>query len=198
MYAGLLNAARGLDILYETARLVHEAHPETRFTMIGNVEWHEVDPALQAKTTEEWESVGVDFVGTVPFEDVAPMLAKGSIGWLPRSPLDLNNLLAWPNKLVEYMAAGLPIVASDLPTQAAVIAEAGCGIAVDSVSPAAHATAINELLDNRERARALGEAGREASETKFTWEADAQKLQALYRDLCRSGDPSLTLQEGHP
>jgi glycosyltransferase involved in cell wall biosynthesis len=187
VYAGLLNAARGLDILYETARVVHEAHPETRFRMIGNVEWHEVDPALQEKTAGEWQAVGVDFVGTVPFEEVAPLLARGSIGWLPRSPHDLNNLLAWPNKLVEYMAAGLPIVASDLPTQAAVIAEAGCGVVVDAISPAAHAAAINELLDNPERARALGSAGREASETKFTWEAEAQKLQALYRELCQLG-----------
>ena len=193
VYAGLLNAARGLDILFETSRMVHERHPETRFRMVGTVEWHDVDPALQAKAEDEWQAVGVDFVGTVPFEEVAPLLAHGSIGWLPRSPHDLNNLLAWPNKLVEYMAAGLPIVASDLPTQAAVIAEARCGVVVEALSARAHAEAICELLENPERARSLGEAGLEASRTKFTWEADAAKLQQLYSELSTWGDHSLTL-----
>jgi glycosyltransferase involved in cell wall biosynthesis len=182
-----MNAARGLDILYETARLVHGRHPEARFEVLGALEWHDIDPAQAAMPPAEWAAVGVEFLGTVPFPEVAPRLAKASIGWLPRSPRDLNNLLAWPNKLVEYMAAGLPIVASDLPTQAAVVAEAGCGVVVDAISPAAHADAICHLLDNPQMARALGDAGLEASQTKFTWQADAQKLQSLYRRLSRSG-----------
>lgn len=187
VYAGLLNAARGLDILYDTARIVHERHPGTRFEMIGNVEWHGIEPAIREKSEAEWKAAGVDFAGTVPFEEVAPRLATASIGWLPRSPHDRNNLLAWPNKLVEYMAAGLPIVASDLPTQAAVIAEAGCGVVVEPLSAEAHAEAICALLEDPERARALGNAGLEASETKFTWEAEAQKLQSLYSRLVGVG-----------
>jgi glycosyltransferase involved in cell wall biosynthesis len=183
IYAGLMNAARGLDLLFETARLVHERHPEARFEVLGALEWHGIDPSLAAMPRERWRAVGVEFLGTVPFPEVAPRLAKASIGWLPRSPHDQNNLLAWPNKLVEYMAAGLPIVASDLPTQAAVIAEAGCGMVVEAISPAAHADAICYLLDNPQKARALGDAGLEASQTKFTWEADAQKLQSLYKRL---------------
>jgi glycosyltransferase involved in cell wall biosynthesis len=189
IYAGQMNVARGLDILYDTARLVHQRHPEARFEILGPIEWHEIDPDLVQKSPAEWEAVGVRFLGSVPYPEVAPRLARAAIGWLPRSPNDLNNLLAWPNKLVEYMAAGLPIVASDLPTQASVIAEADCGVVVDAVSPGAHADAICDLLDNPAMARRLGDAGLEASQTKFTWESDAQKLHTLYKQLWRSGGP---------
>jgi len=189
IYAGLMNVARGLDILFETARLVYERRPDARFEILGPIEWHEIDQAIERKTASEWEAVGVRFAGSVPYPEVGPRLAKAAIGWLPRSPHDLNNLLAWPNKLVEYMAAGLPIVASDLPTQAEVIAEADCGVVVEALSPSAHADAICDLLDNPEQARALGNSGLEASKSKFTWEADAQKLQSLYRQLWRFGGP---------
>jgi glycosyltransferase involved in cell wall biosynthesis len=187
-YAGLMNAARGLDILFDTARLVHERHPEARFEILGSQEWAGIDATLAALSPAEWEAVGVHFGGTVPFQEVAPRLARASIGWLPRSPHDENNLLAWPNKLVEYMACGLPIVASGLPAQARVLAESDSGIVVEAVSPAAHARAICLLLDDPVEAERLGTNGKRAASTLYTWEREAKKLQSLYNELT-SGSP---------
>jgi glycosyltransferase involved in cell wall biosynthesis len=182
-YAGLLNAERGLDILHETARLVRERVPAAEFRILGTVEWDGAPAAERARTPAEWAALGVRFLGTVPPGEVPAIINRASVGWLPRSPAYENNLLAWPNKLVEYMVVGLPVVASDLPLQARVVQENDCGRVVEPLSPAAHAAAISDLLTNEDEARRLGENGRKAARENFTWEAEARRLHTLYTEL---------------
>jgi len=183
IYAGLMNVERGLDILYETARLVRSEAPEAEFHILGTVEWHGLPEAETARTEAEWKAAGVRFLGTVPQPEVAPLLAGAGVGWLPRNPHAANNLLAWPNKLVEYMVVGLPVVASDLPLQAKVVTEAECGFVVEALSPSAHAHAIVQLLREPGLAGQLGENGKRAATSLYTWEAESQKLQLLYKRL---------------
>lgn len=186
IYAGLMNVERGLDILFETARLVRERIPGVEFHILGTVEWYGIDPAIVNKSTAEWEAVGVRFFGSIPQPEVAPRLAAASVGWLPRNPAVANNLLAWPNKLVEYMVVSLPVVASDLPVQAAVVRDADCGIVVEALNPVAHAEAIALLLRDPAEIERLGTNGKRAALSLYTWEAESDKLQSLYRTLVRA------------
>lgn len=187
IHSGLMNVERGLGILADTARRVRARHPQARFLILGPVEWFGVSPRLREMTAAEWDALGVEFAGTVPYPEVHGRLLQASIGWLPRDPLAQNNLLAWPNKLAEYMAAALPVVASDLPTQGRVVREEACGIAVEPMSPAAHADAIGRLLDDPEEARRLGQNGRRAAEEKYNWTTEAATLLALYGELAARG-----------
>ncbi len=186
IYAGLMNVERGLDILFDTAKLVHDARPDAEFHILGTIEWYGLPPETVDRPAQEWERVGVRFLGSIPQPEVAGRLATASVGWLPRNPNVQNNLLAWPNKLVEYMVVALPVVASDLPLQAGVVRDADCGRIVDALSPAAHAAAIVELLNNPAEARRLGENGKQAALSLYTWEAESQKLQSLYRSVSRT------------
>ena len=183
IHSGLMNAERGLAILEETARLVRKRHLEARFVILGPVEWFGVPARLREMAPAGWAAVGVEFPGTVPYPEVHGRLLGASVGWLPRDPAARNNLLAWPNKLAEYMAAALPVVASDLPTQGRVVREEECGIAVAAMSPAAHADAICRLLDEPAEARRLGENGRRAAEQRYNWASEARTLLALYSRL---------------
>jgi glycosyltransferase involved in cell wall biosynthesis len=182
-YAGLMNVERGLDILKATATLVRHNVPNAEFQVLGNVEWSGMPADQKGMTTAQWQALGVRFLGTVPPEDVFGIIGTASVGWLPRSPAYKNNLLAWPNKLVEYMVVSLPIVASDLPLQARVVQEADCGIVVDALSPAAHAAAITELLLNPAEARRLGTNGKRVALERYTWQGEARKLHTLYKEL---------------
>jgi len=184
-YAGLMNVERGLDILLQTARLVRERIPDAEFHILGTVEWEGV-PAEAKAPPEQWMAAGVRFVGTVPPGEVAAIISRASVGWLPRSPRFKNNLLAWPNKLVEYMVVGLPVVASDLPLQARVVRDADCGRVVEALSPLAHADAICDLLLDAGEARRLGENGRRTALERYTWDGEARKLQTLYTELLGS------------
>ena len=91
-----------------------------------------------------------------------------------------------PIKLFEYMAAGMPVIASDFPLWREIVTDAGCGLLVNPEDAPAIAAAINRLLGDESMARQMGEAGRQAVLSRYSWSAEAQKLVALYAQLERS------------
>jgi glycosyltransferase involved in cell wall biosynthesis len=120
----------------------------------------------------------------VPAEAVADVLAGAAVGWLPFQPTP-NNARAIPLKLLEYMAAGLPVVASDVGVSAAIVRREGCGLVVPPDDPEAHARALARLLSDADAARTLGGRGRRAVAARYTWEAEAKRLLELYAELAR-------------
>ena len=82
---------------------------------------------------------------------------------MPIQPTTLNHRLTTPNKLFEAMAAGVPVVASDLPGMAAIVRETGCGLLVDPTDPAAMAAA-DRARCSRRRPPSAGAIGRRACE----------------------------------
>lgn len=90
---------------------------------------------------------------------------------------------SYPVKMFEYMAAGLPVIASDFPLWRQIIEGAGCGLLVDPLDPKAIADAMQWILDDPEEAEAMGQRGRNAVVEKYNWEAESQKLIALYERL---------------
>ena len=94
-----------------------------------------------------------------------------------------NYVDALPIKLFEYMAAGMPVIASDFPVWREIVDDAGCGLLVDPRDPAAIAAAVNELMADEPRMRALGESGKQAVLNKYSWAAEADKLVKLYATL---------------
>ncbi len=98
---------------------------------------------------------------------------------------------AYPNKLFEAMAAGVPLVASDFPLWRRIVQEAKCGLLVDPLSPESIAAAIEFLLANPAEAKRMGQAGRAAVRGTYHWEREAIKLLDLYRGLSRCGKRSI-------
>ncbi len=184
VYTGLLTRERGLETVWHAGRRLRALLPGAEVRVVGRVDWAGVDPALP-RTPERWqEEAATRLCGSVPAETVPDVLAGAAVGWIPfrHTP---NNARAIPLKLLEYMAAGLPVVASDLGVLAAVIRSAGCGLLVPPDEPEAHARALAHLLSHPHEARSLGRRGRLAIETRYTWEAEATRLLALYAELTR-------------
>jgi glycosyltransferase involved in cell wall biosynthesis len=67
-----------------------------------------------------------------------------------------------------------------------VVQEANCGFVVKALSPDEHARAILQLLSEPDLARTLGESGKQAATSLYTWEAESQKLQSLYKRLANA------------
>jgi glycosyltransferase involved in cell wall biosynthesis len=139
-------------------------------------------PALRDElaATPGWERVVV--LGQVGRAELATLLARSRAGLAVLAPVP-TFAAAQPTKVYEYMAAGVPAIASDFPGWRAIVEDNACGLCVDPTDPAAVARAIRWILDHPREAEAMGRNGRRAVERDFRWEAEAQKLAALYAEL---------------
>lgn len=118
----------------------------------------------------------------IPFQEVLRYYQEGLCGLLLYQPTP-NNMNSSPNKMFEYMAAGLPVVASHFPMWREIIESEQCGSCVDPTKPEEIAQAINFYADNAEMALQHGTNGRRAVMEKYNWEKEAEKLIAAYTAL---------------
>jgi glycosyltransferase involved in cell wall biosynthesis len=124
----------------------------------------------------------VCYAGRLTRGQIAALLGRIKVGVIPLHPI-ANYLDAYPVKLFEYMAAGLPVIATDVPRWRALLEEHDCGVCVPHGSPRRLAAAIGELLDDDERAREMGARGRRAVEAGYSWASQADALLDLYAEL---------------
>jgi glycosyltransferase involved in cell wall biosynthesis len=96
-----------------------------------------------------------------------------------------NHINAQPNKMFEYMSAGIPVIASNFPLWKEIIEGNNCGICVDPLNANEIANAINSIMDNPDQAKLMGENGRRAVEEKYNWEHEAKKLLKIYEGLLK-------------
>jgi len=87
--------------------------------------------------------------------------------------------------MFEYMAAGIPVVASNFELWRRIIEKEGCGLTVDPESPEAIADAIKYLLENPGEAEEMGKRGRASVLREYNWDEQAMRLVDLYESLSR-------------
>ncbi|MGH2603953.1 MAG: glycosyltransferase, partial [Dehalococcoidia bacterium] len=143
-YVGLLSPDRGLATVYEAACLLRQRLPEAGVRVIGRVDWSGL-PASVPRDPAAWAAAGVELAGTIPADAVPAALDQIAVGWIPFRDTG-NNRRTIPLKLLEYMAAGKPVVASAIGFIATIVRESGCGVLVPPDDPAAHAAALAALL----------------------------------------------------
>ncbi|CAN5908593.1 glycosyltransferase family 4 protein [soil metagenome] len=162
---------KGQRFLLEAMRLLVPTRPHLQLLISGRT------GHATSELQELHESSGlgerVRFLGHR--EDVPDLLAAADIFAFP------SLFEGFGGALIEAMALGLPIVASDLPTLREVVEPDGSGVLVEPASPPALAAAITRLLDDPELARALGSRGMEIFHERFTVERSAMQMIELYR-----------------
>jgi len=96
-----------------------------------------------------------------------------------------NHIYAQPNKMFEYMSAGLPIISSDFPLWKEIIEGNNCGICVNPLEPKEIADAINYIISNPKEAEKMGQNGKKAVIEKYNWDIEKEKLYKVYEDLVK-------------
>jgi glycosyltransferase involved in cell wall biosynthesis len=94
-----------------------------------------------------------------------------------------NHDDAMPNKLFEYLGAGLPVIISDTLRASAIVRRHDCGVVVDPNDPHAVAAAITSLVNSPDAAQAMGERGRLLVRERYQWSSEASKLTRLYAEI---------------
>jgi glycosyltransferase involved in cell wall biosynthesis len=175
VYIGGLSEDRGIDNIVGAA---NELNPEISIVLGGQFTSKKFETKLKESTG--WKRVR--FKGWLDRNSVSRVLEESMMGLVLLRPKE-NYLESLPVKMFEYMAAGIPIVASDFPLWVKIIKDNKCGIYVDPLEPSAIARGIISLNDNVEKAREMGVNGRNAIEKKFNWDLEKKKLIDLYFEV---------------
>jgi glycosyltransferase involved in cell wall biosynthesis len=182
VYVGVLTCDRGIETIYGTGRILKARFPALRIALAGSIDWSGVSATVPRDEAAWREHAGVDFLGMVPQREVPALLGSAIVGWIPFLATP-NNVRSTPNKLLEYMAAGLPVVASDFGYMRAIVGEAQCGRLAADGAPAAHAGQIAWILEHPREAEIMGANGREAVLARYSWASEGKKLVDLYDNL---------------
>ena len=172
-----LRREKGHDVLLRAAADVVHAFPDARFELVGG------GPEMSALRTISAE-LGLERV--VSFlghrEDVKARLGAADIFVLP------SRSEAFPNAVLEAMAAGLPVIASAVGGVPEVIRHAATGLTVPPGDPAALASAIRRLMADPSLAQGLGDAGLAEVTARYSFDRMIDEFEALYlTELARVG-----------
>jgi len=176
-YVGKIEGVRGPTEMVEAIRII-DGVPGIRLALAGDFAPAELESEL--RSLSGWERV--DRMGFLSRSDLGLLLARCRIGLVLLHPAP-NHIEAQPNKLFEYMAAGLPVVASDFPLWRDLIEGLGCGLVVNPLDPGEIAGAISILLEDPLRAEAMGRRGKEAIAAKYNWNIEARDFLNLYGQI---------------
>ena len=181
IYRGLLSEERGIFTLLEAVERVPDEY-DVRFVLGGRYASEEVEKRIRSHVDR---SDRVELVGWLPsLADVIDLYREADVGLMCFHPgPNRNDAVHRSNKLFQYMAAGLPILVSDIEAWADLVEEVGCGVAVDPERPDEIADAMVELAENPEKRAEMGKNGHEAALDQFNWDTQREKLLDLYERL---------------
>ncbi len=173
VYAGGYTPNRGLENVVRA----FDGIADCRLVMIG---WGPLEGRLKQLGSRE----NVVFLPPVDPDDVVASVAGADIGIASYMPVGLNNELAAPNKVFEYLHAGLALAASDLPDIRTVVDRHKVGALFDSADPSSIRTALRGLLSGDAGLDAMRERARAAA-SSYNWERQLDVLRDVYEGLSR-------------
>ena len=172
LYQGGFAPHRGLEAVLRCAGSLQGA----KIVLMG---WGRTEDSLRDMAQREGLDGKVIFTEPVPREEVISYAAGATVGLIPYEPVGLNNTYTTPNKLFDYMAAGLPIAASRLPELVRFVDGGGIGRTFSPGDHEALAALLNGLLADEEQLAAMGERARAAAD-RYTWQQESAKLLSVY------------------
>lgn len=176
VYVGHVTPLRGAHELAGAVAGLPAGLP-ARMVIAGPLQPEDLGQALRARGGERLE-----LPGWQTREEIRQLLSRSRVGLVTLHPAP-NYLESYPVKLFEYMAAGLPVIASDFPLWRSIVTQADCGLLVDPLDPAAIARALQWVFEHPEEAEQMGQRGRAAVLRQYNWDIEAKKLVGFYDRL---------------
>jgi L-malate glycosyltransferase len=179
---GNIRRVKGHDVFIKAAASIVPRFPKVSFSIAGDVLEADYFDELQTLVLDLNLSDHFHFVGGIT--NLREHLSVADIFVLP------SRSEGFSNAIVEAMAAGLPVVATNVGGNAEAVKEGVSGFLVPSEDPAALSAAIIRLLSDPSQAKAMGAAAKAIAAEHFTTEAMMDRITAVYSNLL-APSPSL-------
>lgn len=149
-----------------------------KLNLVGDFSQKDVEKDV--KSYSGWKNVNeLGFLGR---DGVADVMSRSRAGIVTFHALP-NHIDAQPNKMFEYMSAGLPIIASNFTLWKEIVEGNSCGICVNPLEPKEIAQAIEYIVSHPKEAEIMGQNGKKAVIEKYNWGVEEKKLFAIYEEL---------------
>jgi glycogen(starch) synthase len=185
LYHGALSPGRGLE---RTIDALRQLPPDVRLVILG-------DGSLRDALEDRGRALGIldrlRFHASVAPAELLDWVVDADLAIVLIEGTELNFTLSTPNKLFEAMTAGVPVVASDLPMIAAIVDAERIGAVVHGTGPDDLAAAVRSLVADPEARAAMGGRARAAARRTYNWEAQAERLRAVYDRLWSEGSAGI-------
>jgi glycosyltransferase involved in cell wall biosynthesis len=173
IYVGGVARLRGLDLIVESMPYILEQDEGVRFLIVGDGDDRSrLEDLVRDLEIEEH----VAFVGWVKSKEVPSWIMKGDVGVIPHQVNQFTNTTI-PNKLFDYMAVGIPVLATNMKPVRRIIEQEQCGVIIPSNSSHRDVADIILRLKNypEERVR-MGTRGRKAVLARYNWDIESKKI----------------------
>ncbi len=174
LFLGRLERRKGLPYLLQAFALLKKEWPQLRLVIVGG------DGGMLAPCQRFVERTGLEdvvFAGYVPDPQVPRFYRSAHIFWAPNTGAESQGIV-----LLEAMASGLPVVASNIEGFAEVLEDGRQGLLVPPGDGYALAEALHRLLSDPARREAMGQEGLKTA-SRYAWHRIAQEVLAYYQGV---------------
>ena len=178
LYAGQLYPWKGVDVLVEAVARI----PDARLVILGGIPGEADESRVRARAQELGIADRVDLRGHVPQAEVARELARARVVAVPVRRTDMTLRHTSPLKAFEAMAAGRPIVISDLPSSREFLRHGENAWLVAPDDPSALASGLARLLGDDALSERIARAAF-ADAVMFSWDARARRLLDVFAGI---------------
>lgn len=175
IFQGAVNRGRGLEIIIKAMKFL----PEAMFFIIGGGEEEEHLEKLVSQTKLYNRVI---FYGRVPFEELKFLTMQADLGLSAEEDICLNYRYALPNKLFDYIHAGIPVLVSGLPEMKKIVTERQIGQLIADRSPEKLAAQIREMLSDDELVKQW-RTNAAAIANEYNWCKEKKKLIEIYEEF---------------
>lgn len=176
-FLGSLKPWHGVGILLRAFKKLRQRVPTARLLVVGNGPMY----AEVEKLRQQLGGEVVLLAGEMPHHEVPARLRAADVGVAPYPELD--PFYFSPLKVIEYMAAGLPVVASSIGQLVDLIEHEQTGLLVQPGDPVGLAEALERLAFDRRMRSRLGRKGQRRALRKYTWGGVAQRVENVFSQL---------------
>jgi glycosyltransferase involved in cell wall biosynthesis len=177
LYIGGITELRGIFEMVEAV-----GHANNKNSIVLKLAGKYAPASLEDEVKKKEAYKYVEHLGWLSRDQIKAELERALVGLVTLRP-EPRYVVSYPIKMFEYMAAGLPVIASNFPLWNEIIKNENCGISVDPLNPEEIGNAINWLAENPKEALAMGKNGRKAIIEKYNWENEAETLVGIYKKL---------------
>ncbi|MDA4122998.1 MAG: glycosyltransferase family 4 protein [Thaumarchaeota archaeon] len=181
-YVGTFQVWHGVDLLLQAGSALQTRHPRLRFLLVGpsygRYETLAADLNLASICT---------FTGAVPYSETPSYMNACEVLVAPYNPsgdeLRQKYGIGFPLKILEYMACGKPVVASDVPPIDALVTSKELGLLVPPGDAAALSSALEELIDDSDESSRIGQRGKALVESRYSWSRFAEVVSSCVQSI---------------